>query len=81
MPRVHKLTDVHWQEEKRKELVEESYRTLLEIFDVLEESLLPSRKEKKLYPQIEEVHSNIYEANQELAFNDWIIIIIMLCVT
>ena len=48
-------------------MVEESYRRLLEIFDVLEDSLLRNRKEKKLYPQ---VNSNIYEDDLELAFND-----------
>ena len=44
--------------------MKKSYQKLLRIFDVLEDSLLTGRKEKKLRQQREA--SNIAEANQQL---------------
>ena len=48
----------------QRKLVKKSYQKLLRIFDVLEDSLLTGRKEKKLHQQREA--SNIAEANQQL---------------
>ena len=76
MIHIKNLLNANWQEKKRKDLVKESYQKLLKIFDVLEDSLLPSRKEKKLHQQRKGMHSNISEANQELAINDWILYIV-----
>ena len=53
-------------QDQRKQ-VKKSYQKLLQIFDLLEDSLLPGRKEKKLHQQREA--SNIVEANQQLLQN------------
>ena len=50
---------------KKRDLVKKSYQKLLRIFDVLEDSLLPGRKEKREYKK-KETPSNIVEANQQL---------------
>lgn len=53
-------------QEKKRDLVKKSYQKLLRIFDVLEDSLLPGRKEKREYQKKKETPSNIAEANQQL---------------
>ena len=47
--------------------MKKSYQKLLRIFDLLEDSLLPGRKEKKLHQQREA--SKIVEVNQQLLQN------------
>ena len=64
------MFNAHLQEKERRDLVKESYRKLLKIFDVLEDSLLPGRREKRLHQQRDKTHSNIEEANRQMIFND-----------
>jgi AraC-like DNA-binding protein len=51
--------------------VKKSYQHLLRIFDILEETLLRGRKEKRLHQTVQRGESsNITQANQQQADND-----------
>ena len=64
---THTHTHTHIQDQKKE--VKKSYQRLLKIFDLLEETLLSGRKEKKLHQLGEGASSKIVESNQQLVSN------------
>ena len=73
---VHGMIDSHTHihsnpQQQKKQALKKTYKNFLRIFDVLEETLLPTRKEKKRHQQQEkELSTNIAEMNQQLIDNN-----------